>query len=179
MNHMKKRMAATIMTLGMAAIMMTGCGISTSFTSTTTTTTTSADGTSVTTTTTEKSGTGRKTTVETVETSNSSFEDSRLNIVNDTDFDIAEMYISFSGTDEWSDNLIAEGCVLSAGFDTGNDLTISFDADNTEIDIIVYDEDGNYVTFNSLDLMGAVDQKDIEITLEYDDFEEAYVASVF
>lgn len=198
---MKKRMIATMMTLGIAGILVTGCGISTNFTSEKTTTTTNADGTTVTTTTssshsssngsrsssktTETTTTdadGNSTTVATEEDENGSvtrYEDVAFKIVNDTDFDIAEMYVNYAGEALGKEMIsMADIESLPAGYNTGDLYTFSYDSEHTLIELTVVDTDGNPATFESIDLGESTDPSNIEIDLGCGAEADTYTATV-
>ncbi|MCQ2501551.1 MAG: hypothetical protein MJ117_09435 [Lachnospiraceae bacterium] len=196
---MKKTFAVAAMVLGLAGVMTTGCGFSAHMTKTTSTTTTNADGTSTTTTTTttsEKSGSGRSSHTETTETTTKdadgnltsyrktsgddgtviSYDDVSLNIINNMDFDVAQLYITTPDSDDWGENVL-DGFDLPVDFETGS-MDFSFDSDHAVITIGAADEDGEGVTFDRVNLKAAEDPTDISINLVYDSFTDTYTAEV-
>lgn len=198
---MKKRMLATIMTLGIAGALVTGCGFSASYSSTTTTTTTSEDGSSVTTTTSssQSSSNGSHSKTETTETTTTdadgntttvtttddgngtvtNYDHAAFKIVNDTDFDIAEMYVNYSGAALGEEMLaMTDNEVLPVGYDTGDCYTFSYDSDHTMIEITVVDKDGIPATFENVDLSGSTDPSNIKIDLGCGEEAGTYTATV-
>ncbi len=78
------------------------------------------------------------------------YENVPVSVVNASDDDIVEIYISDSTSDSWGDNLLKNGYVLEDG-DEADGVTISFD-ENTTFDIKVVEEDNEVFEYNGIEM---------------------------
>lgn len=81
---------------------------------------------------------------------NGYYENVPVSVVNASDDDIVELYISDSISDSWGDNLLKNGYVLEDG-DEADGVTISFDK-NTTFDIKVVEEDNEVFEYNGIEM---------------------------
>lgn len=89
-----------------------------------------------------------------------------VTIVNNTDVDFHELYTSGSGVDEWGENIIPEGQVLSPGTQLSQ-IAFTIDENNVKWDLLAMDANGDSLEFYDLDLSNC-DVSGITISLTYD-----------
>ena len=98
----------------------------------------------------EKTENGQTTSVTTQKPQNGRYENVPVTVVNASDDDIVELYISDSTSDSWGDNLLKNGYVLEAG-DEADGVTISFD-ENTTFDLKVVEDDDEVIEYNGIEM---------------------------
>lgn len=70
-------------------------------------------------------------------------------LINESGFDIYEIYISPSSSDDWEEDILEEDILPH-----GEHLEIVFDYDDAEIwDLLIVDEDGNSIGWEALNLL--------------------------
>ena len=156
---MKKTIITMAVTGMIACMMFAGCGTYDS-TSTETHIVKNADGTTTTTTRTTENGETTETTETTSASTVTEAEDASasklsydLTIVNDTDFDFHEIYMS-DNTDDWGADVAEslDGSVLEHGYNITR--TFTCDTDDTDWNLKVVREDGQVITFKGIDMSG-------------------------
>ncbi len=101
-------------------------------------------------TTVEKTENGQTTSVTTQKPQDGYYENVPVTVINASDKDIVELYISDSTSDSWGDNLLQDGYVFEQG-DEADGLAISFD-ENTTFDIKVVEDDDEVLEYNGIEM---------------------------
>ena len=151
---MKKRIVISLVT-AMAVVSLMGCTVTKTYTETTT----DADGNTTTTTTTETTDNNGTTTttettedaVEEIEDPVAVFEDVPIEFANAMGWDVAELTLKMSSSNEWSDNFLGDDMVLVDG-DTVTGINVTYDEIDNFIDINVADSTGEGVEFDGIEL---------------------------
>ena len=168
---MKKRIVITLVT-AMAVVSLMGCTVTKTYTETTT----DADGNTTTTTTTETTdNNGTTTTTETtegaveeeIEDPVAVFENVPIEFDNALGWDIAELTLKMSSSNEWSDNFLGDDAYLNDG-ETATGINVTYDEIDNFIDINVADSTGEGVEFDGIELPIENNDK-IVISLECDE----------
>ena len=177
-----KRVAAIILAAFTACSVM-GCTVEK--TVTTTETHTDADGNTTTTTTTKTTDeNGTTTTTETtegtaeeeVEDAVATFEKVPIKFVNEMGWDVAELKLKMSSSDEWSDNFLGEDGYLDNGTNiTG--INVTYDEIDNSIDLYVADSEGENIEFDGLELP-TENNDEIVILFDYDEDDDSFNVSI-
>ena len=158
MKKMNAKRIAVIILAAVAAFSVMGCTVEK--TVTTTETHTDADGNTTTTTTTKTTDeNGTTTTTETtegaaeeeVEDAVATFEKVPIKFVNEMGWDVAELKLKMSSSNEWSDNFLGDDMYLMDG-ETVTGINVTYDEIDNFIDINVADSTGESVEFDGLEL---------------------------
>ena len=179
-EKMAKKIAVIVLAIA-AAFSVVGCSVEK--TVTTTESHTDADGNTVTTTTTQTTdNNGTTTTTETTEGDEEEAEDAvevfenvPIEFANAMGWDVAELTLKMSSSDEWSDNFLGDDMVLVDG-DTVTGINVTYDEIDNFIDINVADSKGENVEFDGLELPIENNDK-IVISLECDE-DGSYTACI-
>ena len=119
---------------------------------------------------------GNTTTTETINGQESVFyEKVPMLISNELGCDLSEVYMCLSDAEEWGDNFVPEGSLFPAD-KTLNGINLTYSEGDT-INVLVYDENGEDLEFEDIDLSPA-EGKAFALILEYDEDEESYFAYV-
>ena len=167
---MKNRIVLTLVA-AMAVVSLMGCTVTKTYTETTT----DADGKTTTTTTTETTdNNGTTTTTETTEGDEEEaeddvevFENVPIEFANAMGWDVAELTLKMSSSNEWSDNFLGDDAYLNDG-ETATGINVTYDEIDNFIDINVADSTGESVEFDGLELPIENNDK-IVISLECDE----------
>ena len=176
-----KKVAALILA-AVAAFSVMGCSVEKTVTKTETHT--DANGNTTTTTTTKRTDeNGTTTTTQTTEGTTEEFEDAvavfenvPIVFVNEMGWDIAELNLKMSSSDEWSDNFLGDDKYLNNG-ETATGINVTYDEIDNMIDIYVADSEGEGVEFDGLELPTESDGE-IVLSFEYDEASDSYTVSV-
>lgn len=171
-EKMAKKIAVIVLAIA-AAFSVVGCSVEK--TVTTTESHTDADGNTVTTTTTQTTdNNGTTTTTETTEGDEEEAEDAvevfqnvPIEFANAMGWDVAELTLKMSSSDEWSDNFLGDDAYLNDG-ETVTGINVTYDEIDNFIDINVADSKGENVEFDGLELPIENNDK-IVISLECDE----------
>lgn len=165
---MKKKILALVMA-AVLVLSMAACTVNTSSTSTHTETVTDANGNTTTTTTTTTTENGQTETTTTVE--ETSADDAQtvadLTFDNDTGFDIAELYFTVAGDEDWGVNILeASGTgTLADTYYVTLEQAFTYSAGNVLWDMMIVDGDGEYCDFRDIDISVAADPQNITLTM--------------
>lgn len=171
-EKMAKKIAVIVLAIA-AAFSVVGCSVEK--TVTTTESHTDADGNTVTTTTTQTTdNNGTTTTTETTEGDEEEaeddvevFENVPIEFANAMGWDVAELTLKMSSSNEWSDNFLGDDAYLNDG-ETVTGINVTYDEIDNFIDINVADSKGENVEFDGLELPIENNDK-IVISLECDE----------
>ena len=171
-EKMAKKIAVIVLAVA-AAFSVMGCTVEKTVTKTETHT--DADGNTTTTTTTKTTdNNGTTTTTETTEGATEEIEDPvekfesvPIEFVNALGWDIAEITLKMSSSDEWSDNFLGDDMYINDG-ETATGINVTYDEIDNSIDINVADSTGEGVEFDGLELPIENNDK-IIISLECDE----------
>ena len=171
-EKMAKKIAVIVLAI-VAAFSVVGCSVEK--TVTTTESHTDADGNTVTTTTTQTTdNNGTTTTTETTEGDEEEAEDAvevfenvPIEFANAMGWDVAELTLKMSSSDEWSDNFLGDDAYLNDG-ETVTGINVTYDEIDNFIDINVADSKGENVEFDGLELPIENNDK-IVISMECDE----------
>lgn len=171
-EKMAKKIAVIVLAIA-AAFSVVGCSVEK--TVTTTESHTDAEGNTVTTTTTQTTdNNGTTTTTETTEGDEEEAEDAPevfenvpIEFANAMGWDVAELTLKMSSSDEWSDNFLGDDMYLNDG-ETVTGINVTYDEIDNFIDINVADSKGENVEFDGLELPIENNDK-IVISLECDE----------
>lgn len=170
---MAKKIAVIVLAVA-TTFSVIGCSVEK--TVTTTESHTDADGNTVTTTTTQTTGNkGTTTTTETtegaveeeIEDPIAVFENVPIEFDNAMGWDVAELTLKMSSSNEWSDNFLGDDTYLNDG-ETVTGINVTYDEIDNFIDINVADSTGEGVEFDGLELPIENNDK-IVISLECDE----------
>ena len=174
---------ATIVLAAVAAFSVMGCNVEKTVTKTETHT--DADGNTTTTTTTQTTDkNGTTTTTETtegvaeeeIEDAVAVFENVPIVFSNEMGWDIGELTLKMSSSDEWSDNFLGDDLYLDDG-DTMTGINVTYDEIDNLIDIYVADSTGEGIEFDGLEL--PVENNDeIVISFGCDETDGSYTVSI-
>lgn len=171
-EKMAKKIAVIVLAIA-AAFSVVGCSVEK--TVTTTESHTDAEGNTVTTTTTQTTdNNGTTTTTETTEGDEEEAEDAPevfenvpIEFANAMGWDVAELTLKMSSSNEWSDNFLGDDVYLNDG-ETVTGINVTYDEIDNFIDINVADSKGESVEFDGLELPIENNDK-IVISLECDE----------
>lgn len=181
-NTRAAKRIATIILASIAAFSIMGCAVEK--TVTTTETHTDADGKTVTTTTTQTTDeNGTTTTTETTEGTAEEFEDAvatfekvPITFANEMGWDVAELKLKMSSSDEWSDNFLGDDMYLDNG-DTVTGINVTYDEIDNSIDIYVADSTGESIEFDGLELP-TENNDELTILFAYDEGDDSFNVSI-
>ena len=185
MKKINERMAKKIAVIVLAVVAtfsVVGCSVEK--TVTTTESHTDADGNTVTTTTTQTTdNNGTTTTTETTEGDEEEAEDAvevfenvPIEFANAMGWDVAELTLKMSSSDEWSDNFLGEDGYLDNGTNiTG--INVTYDEIDNSIDLYVADSEGENIEFDGLELP-TENNDEIVILFDYDEADDSFNVSI-
>ena len=183
MKKMNAKRIAVIVLAAVAAFSLMGCTVEK--TVTTTETHTDADGNTTTTTTTKTTDeNGTTTTTETtegaaeeeVEDAVATFEKVPIKFVNEMGWDVAELKLKMSSSDEWSDNFLGEDGYLDNGTNVSG-INVTYDEIDNFIDLYVADSNGENIEFDGLELP-TENNDEIVILFDYDEDDDSFNVSI-
>lgn len=194
-NNMVSKVVVAVL-VAATAFSTVGCSVNKSVTKTETHSYTDADGnTTSTTTTTVKDNNGTRTTTETTNTTSADEAVDDFEMVNyseaaeatvatiafenETGVDFAELYFASSNDSDWGSDILGDNAPLEDEERITFDSAFRYSNDNVLWDVKAVDSNGDYVTFEMLDMTSAEDPENIHIVFEYNAETEGYTATVF